>query len=656
MYHPEFVMFFDNHTQKACPDVGQNFDVEIFADKLQSVGVDLVGFHAKCNQGFCYYDTHIGIRHPALKPGRDLFGEVVDSCSRRGIKVTAYLNCGLSYETAMEHPEWCQIGPDGSFLHPEIEGTHITPYMRLMCLNSPWREQLKQMIAEVYAKYPVAGFLLDSFNAFPCICKHCVEGMWKAGLDPLKQEDVRKFAYMSALRLCEEIAEMLQPKKKGLFFNCLGLSPRDNARLGTYLECECIPTVPVWGYDWLPIYSRYLRTLTDGPILNMTGRFYDWGDFGTLRTDAALEYDLFFGLSNGMRPNVGDHIHPRGDLHEGIFEAVKRIYAKVRRYDPWYAEAVNPVDAAVVFPEGDSKAALTGAVRMLSELKSQFEVVDFQNNWSRYPLLILPDNILLDKTLQEKIRKYLCNGGKILATGVSGLDRTESRFPFAEEWGAEYLGPSRIHPPYFRMEGKFASIVSNLPQAVNAGGIEVKALHPSDVAGRIVKPYYNKHWEGLYSYYYTPPDQLTDLPFLLLNERTAYCPWRLFEGYYQAATPDLRHVFRLMLEHLLARPLLKTDSSLPSFARAIVSENRDARMVHLFNYLPELRGKMLIVEDSFITPQVRVGLRTDGRTVSQVYMAPDQVSVPFTINAGYVEFTVPEVRGYALAVAEFQKI
>ena len=72
--------FFDHHMMKACPMSGI-----ILADEfalLAGAGVDLLGFHAKCNQGFCYFDTQIGNRHPSIPPGRDLFGEIVTACNR----------------------------------------------------------------------------------------------------------------------------------------------------------------------------------------------------------------------------------------------------------------------------------------------------------------------------------------------------------------------------------------------------------------------------------------------------------------------------------------------------------------------------------------------------------------------------------------------
>ena len=654
MFYPRYSMFFDMHTMQACPDVGHAFDAQEFAAQLKHAGVDLVGFHAKCNQGFCYFNTKTGIRHPSLPEGKDLFGEVVSACNQRGIQVSAYLNCGLSNEDAIRHPEWSRIGIDGKALHPEIYDIGwVTPYMRTMCPNSPWRDYLFQLIREVRDQYPVAGFLFDSFNVFPCVCPHCVDGMRELGLDPRNEADVMEFAKRSIRKLASDISELIQPKKNGLLAYFLGIPAKMNAEIGSYLECECLPTSPGWGYDFLPLTSRYFRTLTDGPVLNMTGRFNTWGDFGSLRPQAAVEYDLFFGLANGMRPNIGDHLHPRGDLFQCVFERVGNIYHKIKPFDEWFVGAENMVDIGVVFDKSLAKTpALVGVTRMLSELKMQFDFIDRDSSWSKYDLILLPDDILLDDELAAKVEAHLKAGKKILATGKSGLDPEEKRFRFGSVWGAEYLGPCPCDPAYFRLTGKYENEGPSLPLATYTRGVNVRALDPETVVGKIVAPYYNQHWDGVYSYFYTPPDKLTDMPFLILNGQCAYCSFPLCGSYYEHASPDLRKVLEIMLDHVLPERLLKTGRALPSFARAFVSRKGSQRIVHLLNYLPELRGKTLMVEEELTALQIPVSVRLDGDKVKRVYLAPDRRELPFEIRNGRVCFTVPEMSGYCMAVIE----
>ena len=658
MYHPKYSMFFDMHTMKGCPEVGKNFDAAVFAQKLKNAGVDFCGFHAKCNQGFSYYNTKIGNRHPSMAEGQDLFGDVVAQCNKAGIQVTAYFNCGLSNEDAIKHPEWSRVGLDGNILHPEIYDIGwITPYMRTMCPNSPWREHLLSMIKEVKDNYPVAGFLFDSFNVFPCICPRCVKGMKAANLDYTKEEDVMKFAQQSVLSLAEDISKLIEPRKNGLLAYFLGIGSKDNARIGSYLECECLPNNPAWGYDLLPLFARYFRNLSsnDEPVLNMTGRFNNWGDFGSLRTKEALEYDVLFGLVNGMRPNIGDHLHARGDLFDSVFDLVKSVYDKAKSYDPWFIDAKNLTELAVVIPKSMEKTPeLVGITRMLSELKIQFDFIDKSCDWSKYSLLILPDTVLLDDEFTKLIKEHLASGKKIIATGKSGLDANGNNFVFEKEWGVKYISPCEYNTAYFKLLDKYAQELPVMPLATNLPGEKVELLPGSIANGFVISSWYNKHWDGEYSHFYTPPAKETNLPFLVLGEQVAYCAFPLAQAYYTQTTPDLRKVLEIMIRHFIPEFIFAADKKLPSFARAFVSEKDNLRIVNLLNYVPDLRGLNLMIEDALPLGGINVNVKVD-LEVEKVYFAPTKEEIPFTVSNNRVYFTVPESYGFAMIVIESKK-
>ena len=75
-------------------------------------------------------------------------------------------------------------------------------------------------------------------------------------------------------------------------------------------------------------------------------------------------------------------------------------------------------------------------------------------------------------------------------------------------------------------------------------------------------------------------------------------------------------------------------------------------MVHLINYVPELRGKSEIVEEPLYAANVKISLRHDGRIPSRAYLAPGHQKLPLKINGNYAEITVPDIRGYQLVVFE----
>ena len=668
MYYPKYAMFFDFHTMKACPEVGRKFDPEEFASALEAAGVDFIGFHAKCNQGFSYYDTGIGIRHPSLPENFDLFGETVRACNRHGIQVSAYLNCGLSNEIAVRHPEWCQVGENNQIYHPEILNSEVTPYMRLMCINSPYRDHFLAQVGEIVEKYPVAGFLFDSFNAFPCICPNCIEGMRKAGMDFSDPAEVKKFAYMSAVRMAEDIAGLLRRKNPELLHTYLGLKAPDNARIGSYMECECLPTNPVWGYDLLPAAARSLRLLTDGPVLNMTGRFYDWGDFGSIRTRAAVEYDLFQGLANGMRPNISDHLLPSGELNREVCKLVGSIYSHIRQYDPWFTGAKTLAEIGVVIPIPapetsadrspsnspiDADQTKKGVTRLLAELKYQFEVIDENSDWSRYRLLILPDNIRMTETISAKLKAFMSSGGAVFATGDSGFDEDGKNFCLENEFGIHYAGAYPYDPAYFRTSADFSADIPDMPLAARTSGVLMKACEGTAVAGTLIKSYYNRGWDGIYSCFYTPPAEDTGDAVATVRGRNAFCTFPVFQSYFKAASPEIRALVRNIIEAVCPEMMLKIHHGLPSFGRAFVSAKDRSRMIHLLNYVPELRGNMLIVEEEAYAGDIELSLRLDrGFEVSRVYLAPDRTELDFTVRDGRVHVAVPEISGYAMIVIE----
>ena len=656
MYKPKYAMFFDNHTQKACPDMGQNFDAEAFGTRLEKAGVDFIGFHAKCNQGLCYFNTEKGVRHPTLKEGFDLFGETVKACKKHNIAVAAYLNCGLSNEDGVLHPEWCKLSPEGHRTHFELFNMgYISPFLRPMCMNSPYRDHFFSLVKEVMAQYDVKGFLFDSMNSFPCVCPYCVEGMKKLSMDYTDPQDVVKFAHLTSVRMAQDLAALLRSSGKEYLCNFLGLTPRENGEIATYMECECLPTNPVWGYDTLPIAARYYRTVKkDAPHLNMTGRFYDWGDFGSLRTAAAVEYDLFFGLANGMRPNIADHFLPSGEINHAMFDRVQEILSHVKPYEKWHEDAVNAVDFAVLLPGDDSEKnpALAGVIRLLSELRMQFDIVDSSADFTHYPFLILPDHVRFNDTLAKKLSVYLKQGGKLFATGESGLKEDCDSFALEKEFAVRCLGKCKHDPAYFKMDPPYSSALPDLPLAARLEGYEVELLSGSQRAGHLVKSYFNKHWDGVYSYFYTPPRYETDEVFAAVSDSVIYCAFPVFEAYYKTASSDLRTAVANLLKVFLEKPLVAISRQLPSFARVFVTDSPCGRMVHLLNYVPELRGEMLIVEEGLNASDVEITLRLDGRIPRKVYLAPEGKQLPFHAEADSIRIQLDSFTGYALLVCE----
>lgn len=649
MHQPKYCLFYDNHTMPACPDVGENFDVEAFTDRIKRCGVDYLTFHARCNLGMAYYDTKIGIKHPSLK--YDLFGKLADACQRKGIALTAYLNGGISSAEGLQHREWTTLSFDGR----EYREPRLTPYVRTMCYNTPYRDHLIAMIEEIAHNYPVSGFFIDCLSPFPCVCPTCVKEMKERSIDWTNKDEVVKFAEFSVMRLCKDISKAVRAINPSylLYFNGPGFE--EQSEIGTHMECECLPGGS-YGYEYLPVLSHYMRTLGNKPILNMNARFYVWGDFGSLRPEAAIKSELLYGLANGMRPDVGGHFHPRGDLENAVFDRLEKIYKELQTMDPWFDNAKNITEIAIVYPgtieniRGDKQ--LKSAVRMLSELKQQFDVVTLFSDWSKYKVLVIPDNIVFNDEIASRVRAHIAAGKPVISSGSSGLDPEKKQFVLGKEWGVKYIGENDFDPAYFTVSKNFNKGLPDMPLSLYSTGIDIEPLSGTSVEAYLIKPYYNRGWDGEYAFYYNPPDKVTDKPALTINGKVAHFSHRIFTGYSDQASVELRTVFANVLNKFFPDPLIKSEN-LPSFARAFVTEQPGRRMVHILSYVPEMRGsKTQIIEEPIELHNVKISLRNDGKAPKKVYLAPEGKSLPFKIADGYINVTIPVSNGYSLLVFE----
>jgi hypothetical protein len=356
---------------------------------------------------------------------------------------------------------------------------------------------------------------------------------------------------------------------------------------------------------------------------------------------------------------VGGHFHPRGDLNNAVFDRVEKIYKELQTMEPWFDNAKNITEIAIVYSKGDENILkqamndghLLATVRILEELKLQFDVVTTFSDWSKYKVLVIPDDISFDDEVAHRVKAHIAEGKAVISSGSSGLDPEQKKFVLEQEWGVKYLGENSFDPAYFTVSKTFNAGLPDMPLSQYSTGIDLEPLPGTKVEGYLIKPYYNRHWNGEYAFYYTPPDRVTDLPALTVNGNVAHFSHRIFSGYAAKASVELKRVFSNVLDSYLPNPVFKSDN-LPSFARAFVAEQPGRRMVHLLSYVPEMRGNTQMIEEPIKLNDVKISLRIDGKAPRKVYISPSRKPLRYKVENGYVNVTVPECNGYSLIVFE----
>jgi hypothetical protein len=381
----------DFHTSEAIPQVAASFNPQDFADSLQKAQVNSVTCFARCHHGWMYYDSRLFPEriHPNLQ-NKNLLKEQIEACHNRGIRVPIYITIQWDHFTASQHPEWIVLRSDGSFLGtPPYEAG----FYRYLCVHSPYRQFLRAHTQEVLESLSVDGIFFDIVQPVDCSCQWCRQGMEKQAIDPSDTASRQLYALQELNNFKIEMTNFVHTinPECSIFYNAGHVGPqhRQNKDAYTHFEIESLPSGG-WGYIHFPLTARYARTL-DKEILGMTGKFHtSWGDFHSFKNLAALQYEVFQMLALGAKCSIGDQLHPNGKLSKSVYDLIGQVYTQVKQIESWCAQSQPLVDIGILSPEefhggaiGNLPPALIGAVRMLTELSHQFDVIDSQSEFNK---------------------------------------------------------------------------------------------------------------------------------------------------------------------------------------------------------------------------------------------------------------------------------
>ncbi|MGQ9630564.1 MAG: alpha-L-fucosidase [bacterium] len=652
----------DFHTSPLIEGVGEDFDPGDFARTLKEAYVNSVTVFAKCHHGMSYYPTKVGVVHPHLK--RDLLGEMIEACHKEGIRTPVYITVVWDEHAAATHADWLQVGPDGKLIG---RGPLETLGWRWLCMNSPYADYVIAQTEEVVENYPVDGIFFDIIMQGQCVCNHCVREMEERKIDYSDPVQLYRFSVEVARRFMKRAYKVVKDRRPEatVFFNSR-LRILNDVELGmrlelgefTHIEIESLPS-GAWGYNHYPLMVRYFQTLGK-EILGMTGRFHrSWADFGGLKNLAALEYECFQMLATGAKCSIGDQLHPRGAMDKTVYRRIGEVYKSVAEKEPW-CEGAEPLAQIGVIssrtgrsPEemrGQLALSDEGALKILQELHHQFQFIDNEADLSRYDLVIAPDSIGFDKSLADKVRKFIKGGGGLILTGRSGLDVGTSQFAL-REFGLKYVGEAEYSPNYIRARKPISDGIEPMDYVMYEGGVAVEAASRAEVLATVVDPYFNRTFRQFSSHRQTPPHRESKYPAIVRSGNVIYFSHPIFRLYILHGSWVYKKLICNAIDLLLGGDRLLS-TSIPSSGHATVTRQTGRYIVHLLYYVPERRTKDIdIIEDVVPLANVNVSLKMAKRP-GRVYLAPSKSDIPFLYEGGRVNCTVPEVRGHGMVVFE----
>ncbi len=650
----------DFHTSEKIDNIGEKFDKKQFQQALKAGHVNSITVFSKCHHGWAYHPSEANEMHPGLK--FDLLKAQIEAAHEIGVKTPVYVSAGLDEKMASRHPEWLIRKKDESTTW--VSDFQKAGYHRF-CFNSPYLDYLLEQIKEVCRNYDADGIFLDIVGVCPCYCQNCMKTLRDMGKDPYDDKNISELGFDTYLKYAKAVREAVDSVKSGLpvFHNAghIKVGRRDVAYTNSHLELESLPTGG-WGYDHFPLSAAYVRTL-GMEYLGMTGKFHtSWGEFGGFKHPNAIRYEVALSAAFGAKCSIGDQLHPLGKMDMTTYELIGSGYKELEEREPWLDKVEAVADIAVLSYEAvnnllnsgqmpKTNKIDSGAIRIMLEGKYLFNIIDGEEDFNKYKVIILPDAIRLNDELTQKLRAYTQNGGKLLATGKSGLNENGDAFAF--DFGAKYIGENEYTPSYLRPEFPL-DIYNSTAFVMYSNSQKIESCN-GETLGFLENPYFNRTVKHFCSHKHTPNNPTDTRTGISEGKDGIYIAWEIFTEYAQMGSLISKKTVHAMLDRLLGdNKTLKTN--LPSQGIATLNkQSAENRYVAHFIYAsPVRRGESTEIIEDIIPVYDTVASVKIAERVKRVYIAPQNTDIPYTQGQdGTIEFKIDKIDNSTLVVFDY---
>jgi len=652
----------DFHTSQFIPGIGAEFDADEFVKTFKEAHVNSVTVFARCHHGYLYYQSEAfpELVHPYLKR-ENLVLDQIDALHAAGIRAPVYTTIQWDRYTAEHHPEWLIRKYKGEHEGGSFAGPG---FYQSLCVNTGYADFIQEHMKELLSILGdrTDGFFFDITGIRPCLCSVCLPMMRDRNIDLDDEVAVQKFAKESIDGFKKKLTKIVHDHTPDatIFYNAGHIGPctKDSCDKYTHYEIESLPSGG-WGYLHFPVSARYARTL-GRDCMGMTGKFHtSWGDFHSLKNLAALEFECFRILSYGFAVSIGDQLEPYGKLNPATYNLIGKVYERIEQCEEW-ARPANPViEAALITSECDlyehqMPNSVMGAVQMLEEIALQFDIIDLNADFSKYKLLILPDDLVVDSDVQRRLDTFAAAGGAVIACYKGGSNEAGE---YPDCFGVVCNGENENYPDFI-VTGS-----CNIDTSLTAGlepeneyviyrqGLRISAdSEKASVELETHAPYFPRKGDHFCSHLYTPSAKGEKYPVAIQNGNVITFSHPVFEQYRANAPRWCKQIINNAVNKLLPNRITRHNG--PSTMTVTVSDQPEHSRanIHLLSYITVRKSAEIdIIEERTVLRDIKVNFYIPGKEIKSARIVPEDI--PLILDDNTV--TIPEVNGYAVVELKY---
>ena len=680
-------LLIDTHVPDWNPILLSRFDAEDYVSTIARAGFQCLMQYAISCAGLCLWRTKIGQMHRGMR-GRDYFGEVMEQCKRRGLHTVAYFHVVWDNHGFEEHADW-------RFQPEEGEDEVLKGRYGYTCINSPVRDYYLALAQELVSNYDFEGIFNDMI-IWPgvCYCPHCVtryrseyhtepprivdwnDPEWRR-FQAARQRWLFEFADAFTKTVKKARPITVEHQFATVFSDWMAGVPLE---MGTK-TCDFVGGDFYGGPAQFSLACKAFNGLSRiRPFEFMTSRTNDLTDFVTIKPVDELRLESFVPTIHSGSLLTIDAINPDGTINHAVYEYLRVINEERAPYEPFLGGRLlgdvavyydkesmyNPDENGVRVSELKAVgkiphlSGVLGAARILRESHIPYGLVTNATleQLKDYRAIILSNVLELTPEQAALIRSFVEQGGVVLASGVSSLDRFDTagpRFLLEDVLGVRYKGKLGTRVTYLtaKDEGMKKVIWPQNEVIFRGPMVQADAVSGSEVLATATLPFVPP--ESAHSIGSRFAQIISDPP----AEEPGHNPALVVHSFGKGkavwlAAPiesgnnavDARLVTWLV-KRVLAGPYRFEAETHPAVEVTVCHQPENRRL---------LAGLLNMHQDH---PPVPVGATVRvqvpaGRRATRVVQVPDRKTIRFETIGSYAQFRLEPFPVIAMALVEYQ--
>jgi hypothetical protein len=432
----------------------------------------------------------------------------------------------------------------------------------------------------------------------------------------------------------------------------------------TFVEANdilCWESQPRNNYLSHSFSSRYVRTL-DKPTQVMSVRFYQgWGDL-TLKPAAQMTSEFAAMIGNGVAATSGDQVNVDGTLQPAVYDMFAEAFGFVQEREDLLRRSECVKEACILAPvpfygqvaPASVGASVKGAHKMMVESHIQFDILNSQRlqDLDGYSAIVLPEPCDYDEKVFPILEAWVKKGGTLIACGASLIK--DGQFKLKDVFGLEYVEPSVFSVSHFKprpeVRGECYDLVLQCrtsAQKIIPKGAQVLADYIYPQGESIPERAFRNQAAA------PPSDVVSPYPFATVNAygkgKALYIAGSVFRAYWDYNHHWLRQFFDALYQYAVPEPCCRMD--LPATMEAnLMRTDKGDLLLNLIDYQVGHQGASSAIPSiEKVYPFYKARCRVKASKVKEVILEPQGESIPFEQSAGYVSFTIPELKYLGMA-------